>query len=67
MRLLLKYDIFASATAGRSAAHLAGTGCLGVQCVDERSNTDGQRIVKNWQLGLKEHMRIKTSETDSKQ
>lgn len=51
-RLLLKYKIF--------AAHLAGTGCLGVQCVDEGANSDGQRVFKNRQLGLKRHMHIKT-------
>lgn len=45
-----------AAEAGRSAeAHLAGVGCFGVQCIDEGSNSDGQMVFKNWQLGLKEH------------
>lgn len=50
--------MLAAAEAGQSAeAHLAGVGCLGVQCIDEGSNSDGQMVFKNWQLGLKEHIR----------
>lgn len=39
-----------------AAAHLAGEGNPGVQLVHEGSNTDGQRVVENWQLDLKEQV-----------
>lgn len=38
-----------------SAAHLAGTGSLRVQSADEGPHSDGQRVIKNRQLGLKKH------------
>lgn len=55
-----------------AAAHLAGAGYLWVQRVDEGSNTDGQRVFKNWQLDLKEHVckinhKKNPSEIDSRQ